>query len=187
MAFKFIKSAIPEVLFVEPKIYNDERGYFFETFKYTEFLAQGVSRKFVQTNYSRSKRGVLRGLHYQCYPKAQAKLVQVVIGEIFDVAVDIRRSSPTYGKWVSEILSAENRRMLYIPEGFAHGFCVLSEEVEMLYCCSEEYAPDFEGGVIWNDPALNITWPIKDPIVSERDQKFKTLANARHNFEYYEK
>jgi len=198
MPFKFKRLAIPDVILIEPRILPDERGFFMESYKYSEFAAFGIKEHFVQDNHSRSGKGVLRGLHYQNPPKAQGKLVRVVIGEVFDVAVDIRsargikregnipraKGSPTYGKWVGVKLSAENKRMLYIPPGFAHGFCVLSEEAEVLYKVTEEYAPDHEVGIIWNDPELAIEWPIKDPILSVKDAALPTLNDAENRFIY---
>ena len=149
-----------------------------ESYKYSEFFAFGIKERFVQDNHSRSKKGVLRGLHYQRHPKAQGKLVRVVVGEIFDVAVDLRLNSPTYGKWVGERLSAENKRMLYIPPGFAHGFCVLSEEAEVLYKTTEEYSPDHDAGIIWNDPEIGIDWPIERPILSPKDAALPMLRET---------
>ena len=156
MPFNFTRLAIPDVILIEPRTFPDERGFFMESYKYSEFSAFGIKERFVQDNHSRSVKGVLRGLHYQKHPKAQGKLVRVVVGEIFDVAVDIRHGSPTYGQWVGEKLSAENKRMLYIPPGFAHGFCVLSEGAEVLYKTTEEYSPEHDAGIIWNDPKLSI-------------------------------
>jgi len=174
MPFQFSRLAISDVVLIEPNVLLDERGFFMESYKYSEFSAFGIKERFVQDNHSRSVKDVLRGLHYQKHPKAQGKLVRVVVGEIFDVAVDLRlaraiekdgsilwaKGSPTYGKWVGERLSAENKRMLYIPPGFAHGFCVLSEVAEVLYKTTEEYAPEYDAGVIWNDPEIGIQCPI---------------------------
>jgi dTDP-4-dehydrorhamnose 3,5-epimerase len=169
MPFSFTRLAIPDVVLIEPTIFPDERGFFMETYKYSDFAAFGIKEHFVQDNHSRSTKDVLRGLHFQTPPKAQGKLVRVVVGEIFDVGVDIRKGSPTYGKWVGEVLSAENKRMLYIPPGFAHGFCVLSEVAEVLYKTTEEYAPEYDAGIRWNDPEIGIEWPIEHPILSEKD------------------
>ncbi|HCU3819822.1 TPA: dTDP-4-dehydrorhamnose 3,5-epimerase [Escherichia coli] len=155
-----IKTEIPDVLIFEPKVFGDERGFFFESFNQRIF-EEAVGRKveFVQDNHSKSNKGVLRGLHYQLEPYAQGKLVRCVVGEVFDVAVDIRKSSPTFGKWVGVNLSAENKRQLWIPEGFAHGFLVLSDLAEVLYKTNQYYAPSHEKNIIWNDLLLNIKWP----------------------------
>jgi len=175
MPFNFTRLAIPDVILIEPMVFPDERGFFMESYKYSEFSAFGIKERFVQDNHSRSTKGVLRGLHYQKHPKAQGKLVRVVVGEIFDVGVDIRKGSPTYGKWVGERLSVENKWMLYIPPGFAHGFCVLSEEAEVLYKTTEEYAPEYDAGIIWNDPEIGIEWPIEHPILSPKDAALPML------------
>lgn len=184
MPFTFKKLKIPEVILVTSKSFPDERGFFLESFKESEFASNGIKTTFVQDNFSHSVKGVLRGLHYQKNPKAQAKLVIALRGEIFDVTVDIRKDSPTYGKWVGEILSENNHNSLYIPEGFAHGFCVLSEEADVLYKVSQEYSPEHEKGIIWNDPEVNITWPIDKPILQEKDSKLPVLKNADNNFVY---
>ena len=186
MQFKFRRLEIPEVILIEPVVFEDERGFFMETYKYSDFSNFGIKERFVQDNHSKSKKGVLRGLHYQKNPKAQGKLVRCIRGKIFDVAVDIRKGSPTFGKWVGVILSEENKRMLYIPKGFAHGFCVLSDEAEVVYKCTEEYSPENDRGIIWNDKDIGIKWPIKDPILSEKDKKHPTLKNADINFIYGE-
>jgi len=175
MSFDFKKLDIPDLILIEPKIFDDERGYFLEIYKESEFSANGINTKFVQDYFSHSIHGVLRGLHYQRKPKEQAKLVSVISGEIFDVAVDIRKDSPTFGKWVSEILSEKNHKMLYIPEGFAHGFCTLSDTANVLYKVTNEYSPESEQGIIWNDPNISISWPIQNPIVSEKDKKLPKL------------
>jgi len=175
MSFVFKKLKIPEVILIEPKSFPDKRGFFMETYKQSEFAKSGIKEKFVQENHSRSKKNVLRGLHYQDRPKAQAKLVRCVSGEIFDVAADIRKNSPTYGKWVGIVLSEKNKKEIFIPEGFAHGFCVLSEKAEIIYKTSREYSPKYEKGVIWNDPAINIKWPVKNPLISEKDSQWPTL------------
>ena len=178
-SFTFTRLAIPDVILIEPTIFPDDRGFFMESYKYSEFAAFGIKEHFVQDNHSRSVKGVLRGLHYQKHPKAQGKLVRVVVGEIFDVGVDIRQGSPTYGKWAGEKLSAENKRMLYIPPGFAHGFCVLSEVAEVLYKTTKEYAPEYDAGIIWNDPEVGIQWPTEHPILSKKDATLPTLREAR--------
>ncbi|WP_420628068.1 dTDP-4-dehydrorhamnose 3,5-epimerase [Candidatus Leptofilum sp.] len=184
MPFQFRQLAIPEVISVEPQLFGDSRGFFMETYQFEIFAANGIAASFVQDNHSRSAKGVLRGLHYQKEPHAQGKLLKVVIGEIFDVAVDIRRSSPTFGQWVGEILSAENGRLLYVPPGFAHGFCVLSETADLMYKTTDYYHPASEKGIMWNDPQIGIAWPISNPLLSARDQKLPTLAEADFNFVY---
>ena len=168
--------AIPDVLLLTPRVFEDERGFFYESFNQKVF-DEAVGRKvtFVQDNHSKSAKGVLRGLHYQLPPKAQGKLVRVVRGAVFDVAVDIRRESPTFGKWVSAELSEENRAQLWIPEGFAHGFLALQEGTEVLYKATDLYAPECEGGLIWNDPVLSIAWPTISPSLSVRDQRWMPL------------
>ena len=182
MPFTFKKLSIPDVILIEPKSFSDDRGFFLESFKISEFVSNGINIKFVQDNISHSVSGVIRGLHFQKNPKAQAKLVTTVKGEIFDVAVDIRKNSPTYGKWISEILSEKNHNLLYIPEGFAHGFCVLSKEADVYYKVSNEYSPKDEDGIIWNDPDLNIEWPIPKPIVSSSDSKLPSFENLDDYF-----
>ncbi len=168
--FKFTKTEISEVVLIEPQVFEDSRGFFFEAYKKSEFLKNHIDVEFVQDNCSKSQKNILRGLHLQTGSAAQAKLVRCVKGEIFDVAVDLRKDSPTFLKWVGYILSAENKKELFIPAGgFAHGFCVLSEEAEISYKCSKEYNPDAEKGIIWNDSKLNINWPIKNPVLSVKD------------------
>jgi dTDP-4-dehydrorhamnose 3,5-epimerase len=176
MPFRFEPQAIPEVLLIEPRVFEDERGFFMETYKKSEFEAQGVFASFVQENHSRSRRGILRGLHFQTGDTAQAKLVRVVAGEVFDVAVDLRKSSPTYGRWVGVTLSAQNRRQLCIPPWCAHGFCVTSEVAELVYKVSAEYAPALELGLRWDDPDLAIDWPVADPVLSARDREWPGFA-----------
>lgn len=173
--------AIPDVILIEPKVFGDERGFFFESFNQAQFeQAIGKSVQFVQDNHSRSARNVLRGLHYQIQ-QPQGKLVRVVQGEVFDVAVDLRKSRKTFGQWVGEILSAENKRQLWIPEGFAHGFVVLSETAEFLYKTTDYYAPAFERCIAWNDPTVGIQWPIDEtPTLSAKDRQGKVLAEAEH-------
>ena len=184
MVFTFKKLQIPEVILVTSKSFIDERGFFLESFKDSEFTNNGINTKFVQDNFSHSIRGVLRGLHYQKNPKAQSKFVTALRGEIFDVAVDIRKNSPTYGQWVAEILSDENHKSLYIPEGFAHGFCVLSDEADVFYKVNNEYSPENERGIIWNDPQINIKWPINVPILHDKDSVLPLLQNADIDFIY---
>ncbi|MBD9633124.1 MULTISPECIES: dTDP-4-dehydrorhamnose 3,5-epimerase [Pseudomonadaceae] len=160
---KATRLAIPDVILLEPRVFGDERGFFFESFNHRQFEeVVGRSVKFVQDNHSKSAKGVLRGLHYQL-SQAQGKLVRVTAGEVFDVAVDLRKSSPTFGKWVGERLSAENKLQMWVPEGFAHGFVVLSESAEFLYKTTDFYAPEHERCIAWNDPALGIQWPLEQP------------------------
>jgi dTDP-4-dehydrorhamnose 3,5-epimerase len=182
MPFHFSRLAIPEIVLITPKVFADPRGMFVETYKYSDFVREGIKEYFIQDNHSRSQKGVLRGMHYQNHPKAQGKLVRCIRGKIIDVCADIRRSSPTFGKWVSWELDDVTCQSLYVPPGFAHGFLSLSETVEMIYKCTEEYAPDCERGIIWNDPDLNIAWPVSDPSLSERDKKHPSLKNADIHF-----
>ncbi|MGY5809450.1 dTDP-4-dehydrorhamnose 3,5-epimerase [Rhizobium sp. LEGMi198b] len=178
---KAIDTAIPDVKIIEPTVFADDRGFFFESFSQVKFeAATGLSPTFVQDNHSRSGKGVLRGLHYQLPPRAQAKLVRVVIGEVYDVAVDIRRSSPTFGQWVGVLLSEENKRQLWIPEGFAHGFLTLSDHVEFLYKTTDYYAPESDRGIRWDDPELAIDWKtaIDDLTLSGKDQRQPLLVDA---------
>ena len=177
MPFSFKKLDIQDVILIESQSFEDQRGYFLENFNRSIFYQNGISTKFIQDNFSYSKKNVLRGLHFQKNNTGQAKLVSVLSGEIFDVAVDIRKNSSTYGKWVSEILSGENHKSLYIPEGFAHGFCVLSDNASVLYKINQEYSPENESGIIWNDPDLNISWPISEPILSNKDKNLPCLKN----------
>jgi dTDP-4-dehydrorhamnose 3,5-epimerase len=162
------------VLIVEPKVFGDKRGFFLETFQKQRYRGAGIDVEFIQDNISFSVSRTLRGLHYQ-HPCGQAKLVQVLAGEIYDVAVDIRHGSPTFGQWTGVILSAENSRQFFLPQGFAHGFCVLSETALFMYKCSDYYTPQYEGGICWNDPDLNIPWPVQAPLLSERDGAFPCL------------
>ena len=155
-----------------------------ETYKRSEFATHGISESFVQCNQSRSACGTLRGLHYQKNPCSQGKLVRALAGEIYDVVVDARQGSPSYGKWVAEVLTAENKKMLYVPPGFAHGFCVTSAEADISYMTTEEYAPALEAGIIWNDPELAIEWPVARPELSPRDQAWPPLKHADNNFYY---
>ena len=182
MSFSFKKLSIPDVMIIEPQIFPDDRGVFLEIFKESIFKENGINLEFVQDNYSQSVKDVLRGLHYQKQPKAQAKVVTVLSGKIFDVAVDIRKNSPTYGKWVGEILSEQNHKLLYVPEGFAHGFCVSSEKASVLYKVTQEYSPENDKGIIWNDPELDIIWPTKKPLVSKKDSQLPSLKNIDNNF-----
>lgn len=178
---KIIHTTIPDVLIIEPQVFNDERGFFFESFnrrQFAELIGRNVD--FVQDNHSRSIKNVLRGLHYQIQ-QPQGKLVRVVQGAVFDVAVDIRRSSPTFGQHTAVELSAENKRMLWIPEGFAHGFTIISSTAEFLYKTTDYWAPEFERSIAWNDPTISIQWPIQDnPILSAKDQQATALEKAEH-------
>lgn len=183
MSFIFTHLEIPDVILLETKAFGDERGFFMEMYKRSEFIRYGITQPFVQDNHSHSVRGVLRGIHYQKQPAAQGKLISVIRGEVFDVAVDIRKGAPTYGRWVSEILSQKNHRMLYVPEGFAHGFLVLSEIADVVYKVTSEYSPQAERGIIWNDPQLAIEWPIEEPLLSIQDTRHPTLKEADNNFE----
>ena len=180
MPFEFRKLAIKDVILVIPKVFDDERGFFLEGYKKSDFFANGITVEFNQDNHSKSSKGVLRGLHYQIAPKAQAKLVRCISGEIFDVAVDIRKNSDTYGHWVGEKLSAENKHMLFIPEGFAHGFVVLSDRAELLYKASNEYSKEHDRGILWNDKDININWGIDfEPILSEKDKHQPKLCEIK--------
>lgn len=184
MPSRFQPTRISDVILVEAVPTGDNRGQFVERYRDSEFRAHGIAGAFLQDNESRSVKDVLRGLHYQDVPKPQAKLVMVLHGTIFDVAVDIRRGSWTYGEWVSEILSADNHRMLYIPEGFAHGFCVLSEEATVFYKVTREYDPELDRGIAWNDPEIGVAWPIAEPILSAKDASLPPLREAPHSFQY---
>lgn len=180
--FTFEKTAIDGVFVITPKVYGDNRGYFMETYKESDFKEAGISAEFVQDNQSKSRKGVLRGLHFQkTYP--QAKLVRVIKGEVYDVAVDLRRNSATYGKYVGVLLSEENKKQFFVPRGFAHGFLVLSDEAEFVYKCDDLYHPEDEGGLIYNDPSVNIQWPFTDEVLlSEKDKNFPTLENLNFSF-----
>ncbi len=176
---KVVETSIPDVLIIEPKVFGDERGFFYESFNAAAFeAATGLKRQFVQDNHSKSQRGVLRGLHYQIQ-QPQGKLVRVVAGEVFDVAVDLRKSSPSFGRWFGTHLSAQKQRQLWIPEGFAHGFVVLSGSAEFLYKTTDYYAPEHERSLLWNDPELGIQWPFDEaPQLSAKDQAGKLLRDA---------
>ncbi|MHB1300984.1 MAG: dTDP-4-dehydrorhamnose 3,5-epimerase [Burkholderiales bacterium] len=177
---KIVPSKLPEVLVIEPKVFGDERGFFYESYNEKEFgKVAGKCPHFVQDNHSKSAKNVLRGLHYQIR-QPQGKLVRVTSGEVFDVAVDIRKGSPTFGKWVGELLSAENKRMLWVPEGFAHGFLVLSETAEFLYKTTDYWAPEYERSILWNDPDLAIDWPLAEqsPLLSNKDREAKRFMEA---------
>jgi dTDP-4-dehydrorhamnose 3,5-epimerase len=184
MPFIFQRLDIPEIILIEPRRFEDTRGFFMETYKYSDFLRNGIQEHFVQDNYSRSVRDVLRGLHYQRNPHAQGKLIQCIKGKIFDVAVDIRKGSPTFMQWISSELSEENNRMFYVPPGFAHGFIVVSDIADVIYKCTKEYSPEDDRGIIWNDPDIQIRWPIQEPVLSEKDSRHPLLRDADNNFEY---
>ncbi|MCM3055988.1 dTDP-4-dehydrorhamnose 3,5-epimerase [Caldifermentibacillus hisashii] len=180
-----IDTSIPDVKILEPKVFGDHRGYFMESYNKKLFAELGLDYHFVQDNQSLSREvGVIRGLHFQLNPKAQLKLVRAVRGAIYDVVVDIRKGSPTYGKWTGVILSEYNNRQLLVPKGFAHGFCTLVPDCIVAYKVDEFYSPEHDGGILWNDPALGIDWPTSAPILSDKDTKHPTLAEADLNFAY---
>jgi len=173
---KFMPTALTDVILVEPDVFADSRGFFLEMYHEQKYAAHGIRGPFLQDNLSWSVRGTLRGLHYQ-WPRAQGKLVATLEGAVFDVAVDVRVGSPSFGKWVGVELSGENKRQLFIPPGFAHGFCVLSETAVVLYKCTDFYSPSDERGIIWNDPSLGIQWPVTHPLLSEKDRSYKGVAD----------
>jgi dTDP-4-dehydrorhamnose 3,5-epimerase len=176
--FKFTETGIQGLMIIEPRVFGDNRGYFMETYNYNQFKEAGMDMVFVQDNQSKSKKGVLRGLHFQA-KHPQGKLVRVLSGEVFDVGVDLRKGSPTFGKWHGVILSGENRKQFYVPEGFAHGFLVLSDEAEFAYKCTDFYRPEDEVGIIWNDPTIGIEWPLEglgDIILSEKDKNLGLMS-----------
>lgn len=180
MPFEFKKLNIPDVQLIIPKVFNDDRGFFIESFRKSDFIEHGIIDEFSQDNHSRSIKGVLRGLHYQLKPKAQAKIVRCIKGKIFDVAVDIRKNSPTFSKWVGTILSEDNKNMFYMPEGFAHGFVVLSDIAEIIYKTSNEYSKELDRGIAWNDPDINIEWNIDfEPLLSEKDKQQPFLKDIK--------
>ncbi len=172
-----VSTELEGVLIIEPRVFSDRRGWFFENYNRREFVAAGIDAVFVQDNHSKSCARTVRGMHFQAPPHAQAKLVRVVVGEIYDVVVDIRRASTTYGRWHGITLSARDHRMLYVPEGFAHGFCVLSETAEVCYKCSDFYAPETGRGIRWDDPTLGIDWPVAAPILSAQDRAHPLLRD----------
>ena len=176
-----VETELPGVLVVEPKVFGDARGFLLESYNHRDYAEAGIPAEFVQDNHSRSAKGVLRGLHYQAAP-GQAKLVRVSQGAAFDVAVDVRWGSPTFAQWVGVLLSGENHRQLYIPVGFAHGFCVVSDLADFLYKVTSYYAPDLERGIRWDDPDLGIDWPVADPILSERDRHHPGIADAPRDY-----
>lgn len=182
--FTFTETSIEGVLVIEPTVFGDERGYFMETYHAEEFKKAGLDFNFVQDNQSKSKKGVLRGLHFQ-YTNPQGKLVRAINGEVFDVAVDLRKDSTTYGKWEGVILSEENKKQFYVPEGFAHGFLVLSDEAEFTYKCTDFYNGEDEGGILWDDPDIGIDWPldgIDEVLLSDKDKMWKTLEETETSF-----
>ena len=176
MPLSFKETDLPGVLIIEPAVFNDSRGFFLETYHYNKYSINGLDVRFVQDNHSHSIKGTLRGLHYQL-KHSQGKLLYVIKGEIYDVAVDIRKDSPDFGKWVSTILSSENKKQFYVPPGFAHGFCVLSEEADVIYKCTDVYTPEDEYVIIWNDPDIGIDWPIATPVLSEKDSNYRMLKD----------
>ena len=184
MPFRFSHLEIPDVICIEPHAFEDDRGIFMEIYKHSDFTKAGIKEHFLQDNYSKSMKHVLRGLHYQKHPGAQGKLIRCLKGKIYDVAVDLRKGSPTYGRWVSVELSGDNNLMFYIPPAFAHGFLVLSSYAEVLYKCTEEYSPEDDRGIIWNDSDIKINWPIKKPILSEKDRRHPMLKDAENDFTY---
>ena len=177
---KVLKPEIPGLLVIEPDVFGDQRGFFMETWNVKRYKDVGIDVDFVQDNLSYSHYGVLRGLHYQ-QPHAQGKMVYVLQGRVYDVAVDIRVGSPSFGQWYGVELSAENKRQFYIPEGFAHGFCVLSETALFAYKCTDFYSPQTEGGIAWDDPDLDIDWPLKEPVLSDKDKKYPMLKSVELN------
>jgi dTDP-4-dehydrorhamnose 3,5-epimerase len=181
---RVLPAQVPDVLIIEPDVYSDARGFFLETYHAARYRAHGIDGPFVQDNHSRSRAGTLRGLHLQV-GRPQGKLVRVIAGEIYDVGVDVRRGSPTFGQWAGTLLSAENFRQCYIPAGFAHGFCVLSEVAEVEYKCTDLYEPSSEIGIAWNDPALGIAWPVEDPLLSDRDRSHPKLADLTDRLPKY--
>jgi dTDP-4-dehydrorhamnose 3,5-epimerase len=183
MPFDFKPLDLPGLLLVEPKVFRDPRGWFLEMYKRSEFAKAGIDATFVQDNYARSVgKGTLRGLHYQKEPAAQGKLIRVVVGEIHDVVVDIRKGSPTFGKWAAVVLSEENKRMLWVPPGFAHGYCATSDVSEIVYKVTHEYSPAHERAIRWNDPQLAIPWPAAEPLLSEKDAKAPLFRDADNDF-----
>jgi dTDP-4-dehydrorhamnose 3,5-epimerase len=180
---EFQETSLKGAFLIKPQVFRDERGFFMESYSENDFKKAGVEADFVQDNHSMSTvKGVLRGLHFQLPPHAQAKLVRVTRGAAYDVIVDLRKNSPTFGKWEGSELSAENNYMLYVPRGFAHGFCTLEDHTEFQYKCDNFYAPESDSGIIWNDPTLNIHWPIKNPVLSEKDKRHQLFENFNSPF-----
>ncbi|MCS7232020.1 MAG: dTDP-4-dehydrorhamnose 3,5-epimerase [Elusimicrobiota bacterium] len=184
MNYSFKKLEIPDVVLINTKIFYDERGFFVEKFKFSEFKKYGLEIDIVQVNYAKSKKNVLRGLHYQLNPKAQGKLVYCIKGKIFDVAVDLRKGSPWYGKYVGVELSEGSNVCLWVPRGFAHGYVSLEDDTLVMYLTDEEYSPEYERGILWNDEFLLINWPVKEPIVSKKDSSLPLFKDAENNFLY---
>lgn len=184
--FKFIETKIKDLYIIEPTVFGDERGYFMETYSKKDFFEAGLTMEFVQDNESKSRKGVLRGLHFQTQ-KTQGKLVRVTNGAVYDVAVDLRKGSPTYGHWKGVLLTSENKKQFYVPEGFAHGFLVVSDEATFNYKCTNFYAPEYDGGVLWNDPDIGVEWPLEgidEILLSEKDKNQKTLKELDLPFVY---
>jgi dTDP-4-dehydrorhamnose 3,5-epimerase len=179
-----VATALEGVMIIEPRVFSDARGLFFESYHADRYAAAGLPPRFVQDNHSSSAPGTLRGLHYQLH-REQGKLVRAVRGSIFDVAVDIRRGSPAFGRWVGVTLSADNKRQLYVPPGYAHGFCVPDEASEVEYKCTDFYTPEDEHGVVWNDPTIAIAWPVTNPLLSERDRAYQRLSSDRPDLPEY--
>ena len=179
MPFKFTKLEIKDVILIEPAVFTDPRGYFLESYKESDFIANDINYRFSQDNHSLSKKNILRGLHYQLNPKAQGKLIRVIKGLIWDIAVDIRKSSPTFVKWIGIELSDNNNIMIFIPPGFAHGFISLTDEVHLVYKCTNEYDAKLDSGIRWDDPDIGIKWPVNNPVISEKDLKLPYLKNAK--------
>jgi dTDP-4-dehydrorhamnose 3,5-epimerase len=179
MPFTFTKLELEGLILVEPKVFPDERGFFTESYKKTDFFLNGIKEEFVQDNHSLSRKNIIRGLHYQKDPKSQGKLVRVVRGAAWDVAVDIKKNSSTYRKWFAVELTEDNFKMLFIPSGFAHGFLALSDNVHLMYKCTNEYDGKFDAGIRWNDPEINVKWPVKDPVISQKDAILPLLKDNK--------
>ena len=184
MPFEFVPLEVPGLTLIKPKLFSDNRGLFLELYKHSDFIKAGIGEHFAQDNYSVSTKRTLRGLHYQKNPKAQGKLVSCVKGRIYDVAVDIRKGSPYYGKWSGVELTEENRYLLYVPPGFAHGFQAMSDSAAVMYKCTCEYSIVDDRGIIWNDPDINVAWPLKNPLLSEKDKMHPLLTDADNNLEF---
>ena len=182
---KIILTELPGVLVIEPRVFSDARGFFFESFHAERYAQAGMPATFVQDNHSGSTKGTIRGLHYQLR-RPQGKLLRVVRGAVFDVAADIRRGSPTFGRWTGVELSAQNKRQIFIPAGLAHGFCVTSDVAEIEYKCTDFYVPEDQHGVLWSDPLLGIPWPVRDPVLSDQDRRFPPLREEREDLPAYE-
>jgi len=180
MALNFIETELPGVMIVEPQVFPDDRGLFFETYHVEKYKVGGFEKSFVQDNFSQSTKGVLRGLHYQI-ERPQGKLVSCLSGEIFDVAVDIRKNSDTFGKWFGVTLSEKNRKQLYVPEGFAHGFCAMSETANVVYKCTDVYIPEYDRGLLWSEPEFSIDWPLESPLLSKKDAVLPKLSEVPNN------